>query len=413
MNWFIFEDSLTDRAGHWFEYLFDFQKELQGLGDEVLFFVPQNASSEVLQKFKSKPALPQSIFRKLSEPTPVWRRYGRIPWHGLQTYSAVTRHLVQKESGGIIFVPTAIVHHLLGWYGLVKFRLNRKSTRILLFFPGLPIASKGVEWVLEGSPTARLMRLLLLGMAKEIKAGKVVLGVETEAMRRAGERVFGLPFTYFPHPVRPITESLARNRKSPDGGDILIGSYGPGRYEKGSDLLVAAIEVYLRRYPASRAKFVLQWVDNFKLPNGKVACLPELIKNHPRVTVISRIFGDGEYEQWLAKTDALALPYRQSSYGLRVSRVVIEALVNGLPAVVTQGTTLAQQSKDFGAAVECQDGDVESVVLALRQIEENIIQLQTQAKEKAPLAIRHFSVQHFRELLVDAGAKKPHDFDTL
>ncbi len=404
MNWVIVEDSLTDRAGHWFEYLLGFQNELKGLGDEVLFFVPKNASSEVLQKFASKAVLPGSIYRKLSDSAPTWRRYARVPWHGLKTYQAVSLSLQNDNGIKFYFVPTATVHHLVGWYSLAKLRLKCQTVKVLLFFPGLPITQDENGESLAKSHTAKLMRLILRGLSKEVKAGKVILGVETEAMRYSGEKVFGLPFRYFPHPVQPVNRNFVFDKVTEDKKDILIGCYGPGRYEKGSDVLVAAIELYLNRFPNTRARFVLQWVNDFRLPDGKMACLPQAIKYHPRVEIIRRLFREGEYGQWLARTDALALPYRRSSYGLRASRVVIEALVNGLPVVVTRGTTLAQQAKKFGAAVECEDGDVEILVSALRQLEEKVSALKMQSMEKAPLAIKHFSVEHFRELLVDAGA---------
>ena len=125
---------------------------------------------------------------------------------------------------------------------------------------------------------------------------------------------------------------------------------------------------------------------------------PKLVKND-RVEFISHYFRDGEYVQRLLQTSVMLLPYRLSSYRLRGSRVVIEAMVNGIPVVATCGTALAEQAEKFGAAVLCEDGDIYSIVAALEMVERNYDSLTAKARERRPLAQQHFSVEHFRRLL--------------
>jgi glycosyltransferase involved in cell wall biosynthesis len=95
----------------------------------------------------------------------------------------------------------------------------------------------------------------------------------------------------------------------------------------------------------------------------------------------------------------MLLPYRCSSYGLRVSRVIIEAMVNGIPAVATNGTTLSSQAAEFGAVIGCEDGSVESLCAAIATIERDYPKLRLRAMEQVPRAREHFSVRHFRSLL--------------
>jgi glycosyltransferase involved in cell wall biosynthesis len=390
MRWLIIEDSIESRRGHWFEYLENFCRDLPTLGDEVTVLASRLAERFIQTRLGAIPCLPASAFAKMSDGAPAWRRYLRIPLHAWETFWAVRGYLRVASKPDVIFVPTVTVHHLLAWVLLVKLSLKHGNTPVLLFFPGLPILKRDNAQTLDGSPTGKLMGLLLYWLGKEIHAGKVILGVETHAMKHTAEKVFDLPFTYFPHPVSPT------NINRPDNS-LTMACYGPARHEKGSDLLAAAVQKYLERFPAGQARFVLQWLEDFTTASGAVARPPATL---PRMEIVTRFFEDGEYAQRLGSTQVMLLPYRFSSYGLRVSRVVIEAMVNGMPVVTTRGTTMAQQAEEFGAAKLCEDEDVESLVVAIETMERNYESLATKARQRQASAQEHFSVEHFRKLML-------------
>ena len=78
---------------------------------------------------------------------------------------------------------------------------------MLLFFPNLPIRldDKGKpHW--SGGPTTKLMAWLFENLRGAVECGKVVLGVETHAMRRALEGLIRMRVTYLPHPVHKVRE---------------------------------------------------------------------------------------------------------------------------------------------------------------------------------------------------------------
>jgi len=323
-----------------------------------------------------------------------------VPVHAWQTYRALKKYLRRDENHDVIFVPTVMVHHLLGWTWLIKRVLKPASGRVLLFFPNTPIqldpVTNAPSW--QAAPTARLFCRLIRSLASHVAQGRVILGVETRPMQTALTQLTGVPFTYFPHPVTPVFETLPE--KSEVGNlrsEIVLGSYGSARDEKGSAVLVAAVEEYCRRHSGSRVRFVLQSVDGD-------ATLWARLQGNPRVRLIPDYFGAGGYVRQLQSTDVLLLPYRLSSYGLRVSRVVIEALVNGLPVVVTQGTTLADQSLEFGSAVFCQDGDTATLVSAIEKVADDYESLAAKSLHRLTLAREHFSVRQFR-----AGLQSGHN----
>ena len=402
MRWLIIEDALRDRRGHWFEYLGTFACELRALGDEVTILADRAAEPFVVDQLKVKPTLPASIWHRMGDSAGAVRRCLRVPVHAWQTYRAARKYFQQNKNFDVVFVPTVLVHHLLGWFFLIK--TFRPAAPVLLFFPNLPIrlTADGVPaW--NASPTTRLTQWLLAKLQPELEMGRVFFGVETHAMREALAKLTGLRVNYFPHPVCTLN-SVSKSDLSSDAGEISLGCYGPARHEKGSDILMQAIGLYLQRFPENKMRFVFQWMEGFHADSGGFVRLDERLMKDKRVEVVRRFFGEGEYVRYLARTDIMLLPYRRSSYDLRVSRVVIEAMTCGLPVVVTRGTTLAEQISEFGSGVNCADGDVESLVHAIEQMRLNYPALREKARQHQAAAREHFSVLTFRKCLVNAIA---------
>jgi glycosyltransferase involved in cell wall biosynthesis len=397
MRWLIAEDSLESRKGHWFEYLQGFAKKLPLFGDEVEIAVSRSAEPFIEQQLGALPILPESIYLKMSDGAPRWKRYARIPLHALRTYGSLKKYFEESQPPDVIFVPTVLIHHLLGWFFLQKLGVIPNGSRLILFFPGLPIQLRDHQPTLDGSPTSILLRLLLHLLRKEIVQGKIILGVETKAMLDAANRIFSVPFTYFPHPVDPVSLNPSSNDSE---NPLVLACYGPARSEKGSDLLVKAIEMYLNKKPETQVRFVIQWIDDFTTPSGECITLPKSLCNNPRVEIIDRFFDDHEYGERLASTHVLLLPYRRSSYGLRVSRVVIEAMVNGIPVVTTERTTLADQASSYGSALLTVDEDAECLEKCIDSAIDQHKELMERGIAQRIVAREHFSVNSFRRILV-------------
>jgi len=396
LKWLIVEDALRDRKGHWFEYIGTFVRELRTLCDDVTVLADGAAEPFIVQELQAQPVLPASIWHRMSDGAGVLQRYSRVPVHAWKTYRTMRAYLRGNEEFDVIFVPTVLVHHLLGWVWLIKRTLQEARSRVILFFPNTPIQlnpeTNEPAWL--PSPTAKLFCRLIRSLRNEVKNGRVILGAETQPMREALTRLTGVPFTYFPHPVCPLPDAALSTINYQLSSEIVMASYGSARHEKGSDLLVAAADEYCRRHPDSRVRFVFQCVDwngaDWKRLNG-----------NPKVELISNYFANGEYARRLRTADVLMLPYRRSSYALRVSRVAIEGMVHGLPAIATRDTTLAGQAKQFGAVVECDDENVESLVGAIGEMELNQPASKELARIRQPEAQKHFSVLNFRRILVE------------
>ena len=214
----------------------------------------------------------------------------------------------------------------------------------------------------------------------------MIIGVETVPLQSALCKVAGIPVHYLPQPVEPSTDHGPPTSDRRSSIAITMACYGAARHEKGSDLLQSAIALYLETHPKSRAKFTIQWVEDFNDENGKDGDQVAKLGEERSREFISHYFRDGEYDQRLLQTSVMLLPYRLSSYRLRGSRVVIEAMVNGIPVVATCGTTLAEQAEKFGWVVLCEDENIYSLVTALETMERNYESLVAKARERQPLA---------------------------
>lgn len=402
MRWLIVEDALRDKKGHWFEYLGTFSRELHALGDDATILADHSAEPFIMEQLQAQPVLPDSIWHRMSDGIGALRRYWRVPVHGWKTYRALKTYLRSKKEYDVVFVPTVLVHHLVGWVGIIKRVLKNTPARVILFFPNTPVQLdlKTNETSWQPAPTAKLFNRLIRSLRNEVNEGRVILGVETHPMREALTRLTDVAFTYFPHPVHAERFDDRKRKTEIENGKkecrcpLIFASYGSARHEKGSDILVPAVEEYCRRYPGSLVQFILQSVDGD-------AALWARLKENPRVKLITNYFNHGEYAQYLAETDVLLLPYRRSSYGLRVSRVVIEAMIHGIPMVATLGTTLEEQAKEFGAAVFCEDQNVSSLVQAIHEMDENFHQFKERAKKLKISAQEHFAVNEFRRRILE------------
>ena len=288
-QWWIVEDALRNRQGHWFAYLDGFLSGLAECGVQARFFCDATADHETVDHFEADPILPQSIWHRMSSNASLFERVSRIPLHGRATYKALQRALTTEVAPDWIFVPTVLVHHLTGYWQLLSGPLHRTKTRLLLFFPNTPIRyDRGTGGpVLEGGMQSKLFRLLIKRLAKYVAAGKAVLGVETEAMQRALTNITGVPFQYLPHPVAaPELHAHPSGRGRP----LVFGAYGAARFEKGSDILQAAIERHFTDFPQSDSQFRLQWIDDFRDEQGILIGRSKRLQADPRVEYITHYF---------------------------------------------------------------------------------------------------------------------------
>lgn len=388
----IVEEALRDLKAHWFEYIKTIAQAAEAKGYKVDVACHHDAIPEIRNHFKSYPIFQYA--RYLNNHTfilPGERYYGFI-LHSLRNLKVLWPLLGQSDRYTQIFVPTVLVHHLLAWWLVMKLHPNSPE-HLTLFF----VSNPGV-WDTEQqrshlpkSQILKIQRLLLRWFQPMITEGYVTLAVETKGAKDEFQTLTDLPFQLFPHPVPPIIQSSL----SPDDdlSCLRFACYGFARYEKGSDLLKIAIEKSIEN-EEEFPQFCVQWVDAFSLPDGRI-CSPERLRQYREVQVIDRPLNAQEYQTVLRKTDCMILPYRNSSYYARLSRIAIESACLGIPMIYTKGGWLEEIASEFGAGIGIQDEDVEDLIRAISQMVSEYAGWRQQAMAKKYVAQQYFSGETF------------------
>jgi glycosyltransferase involved in cell wall biosynthesis len=399
MIWWIFEDALRNNVGHYFEYIKTFKRGLEAEGDTVRIFVDHKAEEWVLVSLGAEPRLPRSIWARTSDNAPRWKKLLRYPGHGCATYWSVSRLLRSpaSEPPDVAFFPSVSTHHLVGLVPLLRQLAPHIPTKFLLFFPNVPICQDPMtgQAMLKADATAKWFPALLAFLRPLVEDGRVILGTETRSMQNALTTLCGLPFIYLPHPVE-----FDANAMPAQGSDqLLIGHYGSARHEKGSDLFQAASMIWLQRNPDANVHFIMQWLEDFHDNGGNLIQKdPKLVANS-RFKFIDHYFDpNGGYLRQVAATNIMILPYREA-YRFRLSRVVIETMLAGIPVVSSLSTTLHEQATEHGANIGIQMDSVESLVKGIDEAVNNYTQLVIKARDKTTDCSRHYSVSFFKKCL--------------
>ena len=398
MKWLIVEDALKTRNGHWLEFVGTFKIGLSELGDAVEILGPQDADRSVIEELGMKAILPPSLWCRAKNSSRLRRACDLASWLRA-SFGVLWKRLKQLSADSIVFVPTVGIPHLILWWALIKSRAVPKGVRIVLFFMATPVRlseqGRPEAWGLGG----RLFFKLLGFLANDAHAGIVVLAAETQALCDALSKLSGAKFTMLPQPVRAAFDLGETHHTAP----VVVGSYGPPRHEKGSDILIEAIAKYLQSTDRRDVQFAVQWTEDFSLADGTKITIPQGLKSDSRFVSIDHVFGAGEYAEWLKRTSIMALPYRHD-YALRGSRVVLEAMIHGIPVLVSQGTTLDEHMKQFGVGMNIHTDNTSALAEAFGKAVDSAGELKSQARRKAALARQEFSVSNFRGLLMGAPA---------
>jgi glycosyltransferase involved in cell wall biosynthesis len=396
MNWLIIEDALKDQSGHWLEFVTTFRDGLTELGDKVTILGPADATADTIKATRMKTVLPLSSWRMERTAQSAWKRAKSSAGWVIRSIRSIRKEVKQGDAD-IVFVPTVGIPHLVVWYLLIKFLLPQQ-THILLYFMASPVKQNSTGGYEMIGMSGRIFFFLLKRLAGESRAGNLILATEAHPLSDALASLSGAAFHTLPQPVNRMFPPEA-STVSPSS--IVVGSYGPARHEKGADILIAAIEQYLASTSRDDIVFAVQWLQDFQTPEGEWVRISEALKQDRRFFQIDHLFAPGEYAGWLAKSSLALLPYGKE-YALRGSRVIIEAMIHGIPIVVAKGTTLENHGLEFGAAVCCCQNSVDDLTKAIQSSIDDLTKLQEAAGRRAITATEYFSVRNFRNLLIEA-----------
>lgn len=393
---FIVEESLRDLKAHWFEYIKTISEVSQVQGHHVDVACHRSAVPEINQQFNSFPVFRYARYLDHQNRLLGDRYYGFL-LHSWRCLRVLWPLLSQQPRYDKAFAPTVMVHHLLAWWAIMSFHPNHPQ-RLTLFFvtnPGIWQAD-AQQGILPNALSVKLQGWLIKLFAPLVRQEKVTLAVETQGAQREFELLSQLPFVLMTHPV-PALEIENAAKHPPKL--LNFACYGFARYEKGSDLFKTAIEVLLKKHPELAIRFSIQWIDSFSTPQG-VRCDPQTLAQHPQVEVVDYPLESEGYEKTLQTVDCMVLPYRNSSYYARVSRIAIESAYLGIPMIYTCGGWLEDTVEAFGSGIGIQDESASELVMAIEKMVSEYAQYREKALANVATARRYFSADNFYQQFV-------------
>jgi hypothetical protein len=210
---------------------------------------------------------------------------------------------------------------------------------------------------------------------------RLIFCSHTEGLRAEITALIGEPVLLAPMnqgadgltPARPV--STPALRETPH----VVGVLGGARREKGSHLVPAIVEACRRR---TRVDFLLQ-LNNELLAADEFAALVALAGE----TGVNAAYGALDRDAYiglLAQCDLVLLPYERRPYRQRPSGILSEAVMAGLPAVVPDGTWLAEQVAGGAAAGRIYAGEsAESIADGVLGAIAELPRLQREASQRA------------------------------
>lgn len=128
---------------------------------------------------------------------------------------------------------------------------------------------------------------------------------------------------------------------------VTIGVLGHQRGDKGYHLMPAVAAILLHALP--QARLLLHNAAPEQLPETQ-AQLRAMAAADPRLALDERVAGPAVWQELLDRTDLMLCPYDPGRYAIAYSAVAAEALANGIPLVVPDGTTLSKTVAEHGGA---------------------------------------------------------------
>ncbi|MGB0154247.1 MAG: glycosyltransferase [Verrucomicrobiales bacterium] len=397
----IVEEALKNRSGHWYEYNRAIVEEARNQGHEVTLLAHTAIESDIRDELDAEPFFPVTSWDQVYYHPKAWRRYIGILRHNLSIAKLLQRHFNKlHEPYDIVLVPTVVLYHWLAWRWLVWQGTGNWFRRVIL-----TTRNNAGEYNHESgsyvfNSSAKVLAAILRTYRGPVKRGSVELASDSSILCQQYEELCGLPFRAYPHPRPtrhlPIPANLTRE-------SFVFSALGPPRYEKGSDLIVEAVETILNENPDFPGKFVIQWTEPVFSPDGVETVIPKSLKAHPKVELIRDSLSSEDYQRRIDESDVILVPYRRVQYHARLSGIVIEAFQSGIPCICTSNTWLSDCMDKIGKGISLTEESKDALIEGIKQLAK-LLQTRGKMREREILNARQ---AHCPEAFIDQLLSNP------
>ena len=358
----VVEEALKDFVGHWYEYVRSVADLNRAAGVEVTVVAHTTATPALRDELDAWPLFPRSMWDGDYRRGSWFARKLGLPRHNWLVFTAMRRFVRNHGPFDCLFAPTVVMHHVFGWRLLLALERKRIGRMVLLvrnnvaqYRPGSPVPHFGAS--------ARLFGWGLRSLAGHIAAGRVVFATDSARLAEEYRQLCGIAPVVFPSPrvAAPVATARPRDPAAP----LLFSCLGPARFEKGIDVLQAAIARYLADPANPPARFAIQWPTPIDDAHGQPYFPDATLAASGKVDFITEPLDSDAYDALVAATDCMVLPYRRSSYFARISGVAVEAVTGGIPVIATADTWTSELVASDGAGIAVPDGDAAALAAAM------------------------------------------------
>ncbi len=386
----IIEDSLRDFHGHWFEQLSCIYHEAKNKNLEINIACHKNVLSTISSQIDCKPIFKRSYFLELSTQSGI-KIINYLRFY-ISSVLALRSLLKSEKKYDFIFIPTCTIHHAIYLLIIKKLGFFKKSTTVPLFL-NLPGVWNSGRRTMEYSKNAVIFKLINRLLSK---SGGVYLAVQTIIAKEELEKLTGCTYIVLPQPIKLDKSEIIFDNSS---SSISFGSFGAERHEKGTDLILKAAEILIKKNP--EVNFKIQWINGYFNEEGKMISIPSILNKNPQVCIFTEPLSNKIYNQELSSTHCLILPYRNSSYYFRDSRVALEAAIRGIPIIYTKGGWLERFSKSYDSGIGFEENDIKSLIEAIKKMQKNYFTYKKQAEAVKSQVVLDYSTESFLSKLID------------
>ena len=380
---YLFDPNLKRNGGHYLGYATRVARASEEAGI-ITTAVSNTQAQPALTGTRIVPALELDYWQEMCPPA------GKDSHDHLAQSAerfANTLDRIQREESwrdsDILFFPYVNLSEVMG---LARWRRHAGITprTVLLFRRDLD--EQGIDAAIGARAGAGLLRQALADLYATPGGSRLRLLTDSDNLTEEHAQSLHRRFQTAPIPVDP---ALFSGRKPRNGNACTVLYLGDARTEKGYATIPAIARAFQRDLASGRLKMILQ--SNFNVPGGEpgIAAARDFLSTLPNITILRNAADEGKYNELLLSADLILLPYQVDRYISRTSGVLAEAICAGVPAIVPQGTWLADQVRRHGSGVIYHSLDPEGPARAAAEAFESLETLRTRAEDRRT-AYAHF-----------------------
>jgi glycosyltransferase involved in cell wall biosynthesis len=382
---YLLDPNLKKAGGHYLGYATRVAQASHEAGIETT--VVANAQAEATLTgtgTRIVPALELDYWQEMCPPT------GRDSYDHLARSAerfAIALERIQQEEAlldrDILFFPYINLAEVMG---LARWRRQAgiAPRTVLLFRRDLD--EQGIDAAIGARSGSSLLRQALADLYAAGGSERLRLFTDSDNLTEEHSQTLHRRFQTAPIPVDP---ALFVPRPARVGNTCTALYLGDARTEKGYAALPSIARTLRGDLSSGHLKMIIQ--SNFNVPGGEpgIAAARDLLSSLPNVVLLRDAMNEAQYNEHLLSADLILLPYQVDRYISRTSGVLAEAICAGVPAIVPQGTWLADQVRRHGAGVVYQALDPEGPSRAVADALASLPALRGRAEDRRA-AYAHF-----------------------